>query len=331
MSSSEIRIIDANLNRASEGLRVLEDIARLVLNDSVSSQKLKDMRHAIVTADMSLNRKLLQSRDSEADVGRDIMAEGQGKQKDLPSVVVANSRRVQESLRTLEEMAKLPDVPRRLESEKFKHARFALYTIEKELLFKLTRKDRIERLKGLHVILDTGLLKNEEFLKLAGQAIKGGAVTIQLHDKVNPKNSLLAIAGGLKGLCDKNDILFIMHSHIDIALLVEADGIHLEPGDLPVTAVRKLLPADKIIGCAVTNEQQAIAAHEEGADYLSVKLNTLPQIRKTMDIPLVTAMGADTALERVSRVDAVAVLYTALVYNIETEIRQIIKRIEENR
>ncbi len=138
ISSQTLRIIDANLNRVGEGLRVLEDIARLLLDDAALSQQLKDMRHEMVRVDLSLEQQFLQARNSEGDVGINLEASGEEKYKELSATVVANSRRVQEALRVLEELAKNPGVP--LESDKFKRARFSLYTIEKELFSKLTQQ-----------------------------------------------------------------------------------------------------------------------------------------------------------------------------------------------
>ena len=135
-----LRIVDANLNRIGEGLRVLEDIARLLLDDAALSQQLKDMRHEMVKVDLSLEQQFLQARDSAGDVGVDLEASGEGKYKDIPETLVANARRVQEALRVMEELAKNPGVP--LESDKFKHARFNLYTIEKELFSKLMRRSK---------------------------------------------------------------------------------------------------------------------------------------------------------------------------------------------
>ncbi len=140
LSSQTLRIIDANLNRIGEGLRVLEDIARLLLDDADLSQQLKDMRHEMVKVDLSLEQQFLQARNSEGDVGIYLEASNQKKYKELSTTVVANARRVQEAMRVLEELAKNPGVP--LESDKFKRARFALYTIEKELFSKLMQWDK---------------------------------------------------------------------------------------------------------------------------------------------------------------------------------------------
>lgn len=142
MSTLTLRIIDANLNRIGEGLRVLEEIARLLLDDAALSQRIKDMRHEMVKVNLSLEKQFLQARNSEGDVGINLEASGEAKYKDIPATVVANARRVQEALRVMEEMAKNPGVP--LESDKFKQARFNLYTIEKELFSKLMRRGEVQ-------------------------------------------------------------------------------------------------------------------------------------------------------------------------------------------
>ena len=134
-----LRIIDANLNRIGEGLRVLEDIARLLLDDAALSQQLKDMRHELVKVDISFEGRFLQARNSEGDVGMDLEAFGDEKYKEIPATVVANARRVQEALRVMEELAKNPAVS--LEADKFKRARFNLYTVEKELFSKLMHRE----------------------------------------------------------------------------------------------------------------------------------------------------------------------------------------------
>ncbi len=135
LSRSTLRIVDANLNRIGEGLRVLEEVSRLVLNSGDLSQQLKNLRHGLVRVDLALEKQCIQARDAAGDVGKDLEVPRETRQKDLAAVVVANSRRVQESLRVMEEMAKLPETT--LDSEKYKQARFSLYTIEKELLSRL--------------------------------------------------------------------------------------------------------------------------------------------------------------------------------------------------
>jgi hypothetical protein len=86
------------------------------------------------------NIELIQARDSEGDIGSGMEVSGEDKKKDLPLVIIANSRRAQESLRVLEEMAKLPEIAPKLDSAKFKKARFELYALERKLIARLIQQ-----------------------------------------------------------------------------------------------------------------------------------------------------------------------------------------------
>ena len=347
ISGQTLRIIDANLNRIGEGLRLLEDIARLLLNDAGLTQQLKTMRHELVTGDWSFNRQLLNARDSEADVGINIEAPEQEKPRELPLMVVANSRRVQESLRTVEELAKLPDITPKLDPEKFKQARFNLYSIERNLLSRLLRQDKIKHLPGLYAIIDTQALKGRSHLEVASQIIRGGARTIQLRDKLLSKQELLPIAQQLKNLCAEHNVLFIVNDYLDIALAADADGLHLGQNDLPIKAARKLLPIDKILGCSTTTVEQAVTAEAEGADYIAVGsiyptisketakvigLDGLRQIRQAVTLPLVAIGGItqDNAAEVIAAgASSVAVISAILqAESPEEAARQIVARLE---
>ena len=127
------RILDANLNRAREGIRVTEEVARLHLDDAKLSSKFKRLRHELTrVAKRSFDeKKLLTFRDSQKDVGSDSMGELEKKRSDLGSVVQANLRRAQEASRVLEEFGKIikPD-----SAIAFKRIRFRLYRREQEIL-----------------------------------------------------------------------------------------------------------------------------------------------------------------------------------------------------
>ncbi len=264
------RIIDANLDRIGEGLRLLEDVARFLLNDSTLTEQLKTMRHELLRGDWPFHRQLVQSRDSAGDIGMDIQARGEPDRRELPVTVMANARRVQESLRVMEELAKTPGISPLLDPEKFKHARFALYSIEQALLSKVERRDRVGHICGLHVIIDMDILKGRSPVETACQAIEGGATVIQLRDKRSSRKDLLQSARLLKELCTGKDILFIVNDHLDIALASDADGLHVGQEDLPVAVAKKLLPLDRILGCSVTGIDEALTAEADGADYLGV-------------------------------------------------------------
>jgi len=220
MASSEaksiLRVIDANLNRLSEGLRFLEDLARLQFNDTNLTQQLKTMRHELLRSDWAFNQQLIQARNSTGDVGVDIKVLGEEKQRELPAMVTANARRAQQSIRVLEEVAKLPDTPLKLGSGKFQQARFELYTIEQDLLSKLLRQDKKKYIAGLYVIIDTQALKGRTHLEVATEVIRGGAKIIQLRDKLLSKKELLPIAHQLRNLCAEQNALFIMNDYLDM-------------------------------------------------------------------------------------------------------------------
>jgi len=347
MSRQTLRIIDANLNRASEGLRLLEDLARLQLNDAQLTQQLKTLRHEIVRGDWPFNQQLLQARNSTGDVGIDIEVPGEEKQRELPLMVVANARRIQESLRVLEELAKIPSIAPELDSEKFQKARFSLYSIEQTLLSKLARQDKKQHLSGLYVIVDTQALKGRSHKEVASQAIRGGAKIIQLRDKLLSKKELLAVARELANLCAEHDVLFIVNDYLDIALASDADGLHLGQNDLPVSVARNLLPLGKILGRSTRTVEQASAAESDGADYVAVGsiyptssketaqvvgLERLRQIRQAIALPLVAIGGINR--DKVSEVlaagaDSVAVINAVLgVEDVEEAARQIADRIE---
>jgi thiamine-phosphate pyrophosphorylase len=347
ISGQTLRIIDANLNRIGEGLRFLEDIARLLLNDAALTQQLKTMRHELVKSDWSFNKQLIQARNSEGDIGINIEAPEQERQRELPLTIVANSRRVQESLRTVEELAKLPDITPKLNPEKFKQARFNLYSIERNLLSKLLRQDKIKHLPGLYAIIDTQALKGRSHLQVASQIIHGGARTIQLRDKLLSKQELLPIAQQLKNLCAEHNVFFIVNDYLDIALAADADGLHLGQNDLPAKVARKLLPIDKILGCSTTTVEQAVTAETEGADYIAVGsiypttsketakvigLDGLRQIRQAVTLPLVAIGGLtkDNAAEVIAAGACSVAVISAILQakSPEEAARQIASRLE---
>ncbi|MBN1353618.1 MAG: thiamine-phosphate pyrophosphorylase [Candidatus Omnitrophica bacterium] len=131
-----LRIVDANLNRAQEGLRVCEDIVRFVLNDKKLSVAFKSLRHRVAKMSRLAHGRrgvLLKSRNSKMDVGKKTSA-SESRRKNISDVFRANAQRVKESLRTLEEITKLFD---RKMSGDFKKMRFRIYELEKKTALKL--------------------------------------------------------------------------------------------------------------------------------------------------------------------------------------------------
>lgn len=307
MSISPVfRIIDANLNRLAEGLRLLEEVARLILNDAVVTQQLKSLRHDLIRGDLPFHIELLQSRDSAQDVGASLEVTGEPREKDLALIVVANFRRVQESLRVLEELAKLPAISLKLNSDKFKQARFELYNLEKTLIARLARKDKAKQVSGLYSVLDTQYLGSKSLIEVAGKIIQAGVKIIQLRDKIMSKKQLISVARELQILCKERGVLFIINDYLDIALAVKADGLHIGQEDLPVETARQLLPLDTLLGVSAATHEDVREAENAGADYIGVGsifptssknnidvvgLERLKQIRLLTSLPLVAIGG----------------------------------------
>jgi thiamine-phosphate pyrophosphorylase len=127
MTKDNLRLLDANLNRLREGIRVVEDIYRYIFNDKETATILKSLRH---NSRISLYNELLDSRDIKNDVLKNSTVSEQNR-TDLSSILIANFKRAQESSRVLEEFTKLIDVQT---SENFKSIRYELYHLEKSIL-----------------------------------------------------------------------------------------------------------------------------------------------------------------------------------------------------
>jgi thiamine-phosphate pyrophosphorylase len=328
-------MIDANLNRSSEGLRVLEDVARFLLNDAELSQRLKALRHGLAQQTKSLGVGLLCGRDPEHDVGRPGSQDREPVPKatslqGLLDLIAANAKRVEEALRVIEELAKLPEMDSLLDSAGFEQARFALYALEQDLTSKVSRRGKTDRIAGLYVILDRQFLTDGSESEVARKVIDGGARIIQLRDKQSRKGELLLIAQELRELCSQAGVLFIVNDYLDLALAVDADGLHIGQDDLPLHVARRELPIDRIIGCSVTTSSQAMKAQNEGADYIAigsvfptatkkeavvVGVDAIRELKRTISTPLVAIGGineSNVAEVVAAGADAVAVVSAVL-------------------
>lgn len=301
-----LRLIDANLNRASEGLRTLEDVARFVLNDARLSADLKSLRHDLTQEYAPHQKALLSARDSARDVAAFVEQESEARRTGVSDIVTASARRVEESLRVLEEFAKLPDSV--LESDRFKRARFALYDLERELTGRLLRQGR--RVSGLYVIVDPEALQGRDEVAVAEKAISGGARAVQLRDKRRSKIETLRRANELRALCARYDALFIVNDHLDVALASVADGLHLGHDDFPVSTTRQFLSIDTIVGRTTRTVESALQAERDGADYVAVGsiyptgsktdthvvgLKRLREVKEAVSIPVVAIGGINAS------------------------------------
>ncbi|MEE9201666.1 MAG: thiamine phosphate synthase [Dehalococcoidia bacterium] len=320
-----LRAADANLDRAAEGLRALEDVARFLLNDTPLTETLRSIRHRLRETGRPMERELLSARDAGGDVGARAATEGRTGPADLVS---ANAKRVQESLRVLEELAQLPGSP--WQPQTFQEARFTLYSVEKELLSRLLRQESRQKISGLYVIIDSEFLRGREEVQLCRQALSGGARVVQLRDKGRDKGVLLPICQEMTAECAAGGGIFLVNDHLDLALASGAHGLHLGQSDLPLQVARRLLSVDRLIGVSAKTAEQARAAQEGGADYVAVGamfpttsksgavvkgLEALREVKQAVSLPVVAIGGINR--DNVGQVmragaDAIAVINAVL-------------------
>ncbi len=163
-------------------------------------------------------------------------------------------------------------------------------------------------LRGLYVIIDPSLAEGRDEVEIAREALAGGARLLQLRDKTREKGLQLPIARALRALCRERGAPFIVTDHVDLALAVDADGVHVGQKDLPVSALRRLVPREMIVGCSTNNPEEARRAEADGADYVSVgrlfltgskqdtrpaTTETLRAVKATVSVP-VCAIGGIT-------------------------------------
>ena len=307
VSQAAFRILDANLHRATEGLRVLMDLSRFACDDKDCSEKLKSVRHDVFKVFQDLPdfySKAAQARDATGDVGRFIQNGAMAPRENLEDLYRANLHRSQESLRTLEETLKLlsPEASRQIEN-----LRFRLYAIDKDLLAKIQQTNARSRMHfDLYVVTDRKLSGGKDFLQVAEKAIRGGAGAIQLREKEWSKRELLPVAMDLRALTRENNVTFIINDHLDVALVCGADGCHLGQEDFPVKEARKIVGPGFILGASTHSLEEALEAEADGATYVNVGpvfptktketgcqpvgTSLITQVKKALNIPQ-TCMG----------------------------------------
>ncbi len=260
------RILDANANRAREAIRVVEDYCRFVLDDAFLSNQLKQLRHdlAAALADVS-NQLLLEARETQQDVGTALTAPSEERRYSLIQVVEVNLKRLQESLRTLEEYGKLREssLAKTLES-----LRYRVYTLERAIVLGTTARQRLAGARLYVLVSGAACVASLDWT--IKEAIAGGAQVIQLREKSLSDRELLTRARDVRRWTREAGALFIVNDRPDIARLAEADGVHLGQEELRVKDARRILGPSALIGVSTHNLQQARQAILNGAGYLGV-------------------------------------------------------------
>ncbi len=256
------QLIDANLDRAREGLRVMEDWCRFGLKRNDFSIQIKDWRQQLGAHHHNIYRKArLTSEDPAMGVTHPLQ-----KERLTPEdIFIANSSRVQEALRVLEEFTRITD-PKL--SETATRIRYETYEIEIKVLKTKEGIDKRQILKDCSLYLITSNRKNLK--EIVRKALEAGTEMVQYREKNLDDNQRVKQAQELSSLCKEFNSLFIVNDRIDIALAVDADGIHLGQKDISTNIARKLLGPEKIIGRSTHCLEDLEDAEVKGCDYIGI-------------------------------------------------------------
>lgn len=284
-SEKELNIIDANLDRAKEGLRVCEDITRFVLEHKPLMNALKDQRHACTKAlkDSKLSTtQLLSARKKRTDVGQYTFSKGEKSRKSEEDLLAANFSRVQESFRVLEELFKKTNP---FTAFQFKQLRFKNYELQNSVMLSFERNKKIKKFEQakLYAVLTLEKESPNTYLKITKKLLSAGVKIIQLRPKTLSDKTFLKTAKKLRAITE-NKALFIIDNRPDLAVLCNADGVHIGQNDLSVKECRSIIGFDKLIGKSTHSKKQILSTLKESPDYSSVG-----PIFETKSVPYKTA------------------------------------------
>jgi thiamine-phosphate pyrophosphorylase len=260
------RVLDAAANRAREALRVVEDYCRFALDDAFLTGEGKRLRHDLAAALAALPAgRLLEARETVRDVGTAIATDDESRRYSPREVALVNLKRLQEALRTLEEFGKLhgPDLGRAVEA-----LRYRSYTLERAVLLGTDARQRLAGAR-LCVLLTRSRCAAALDWTIA-EAAAGGATVFQLREKSRSDRELLELARDVRRWARKAGALFLVNDRPDIAMLVEADGVHLGQDDMPVKEARRVVGPDALIGVSTRDVEQLRRAVLDGASYVGV-------------------------------------------------------------
>ena len=255
------QLIDANLDRAREGLRVLEDWCRysdLDIKDLIKT--LKNWRHSLGLHHHNIYR---QARCTIKDQGLGLSHSAQAKRDTPEQIIIANASRVQEALRVLEEFSRNTNPSLAKDAAEI---RYGLYQLEIDLINKMNSFTRRKKLQDCYLYLITS--DNNNLKGIILEALKSGIQMVQYRCKEGSDNKKIKEATEIAKICQKFNSLFIINDRVDIAIATQADGVHLGQDDMPTAIARNLLGKDRLIGRSTHSVQQVLQAEIEGCDYI---------------------------------------------------------------
>lgn len=315
--NSVLRMIDANANRAREGLRVMEDVARFHLDDEGLCRRVKGLRHRlrVSLAESGIdNADLLLSRDTPGDVGTQVTTRSERERQGVRDIAIAACKRVGEALRVLEESVKTLERGSG-EPAHLKALRYEAYEIERSLLLAL--ESRLSPQWRLCVLISESLCKRP-WDQVALAAMRGGADCLQLREKtltdrvlVDRAKALVAMAREFAAQAKASPlpgplplgggVSIIINDRVDVAIASGAQGVHLGQDDLDVMTCRRIAECagrKLLIGVSTHDLTEAHAAEAVHADYCGVgaMFESATKERETSGVEYLKAYLADLRL-----------------------------------
>lgn len=262
------RIIDANLNRVCEGLRVVEDWLRFSVQDKALSSQTKQLRHTIRDSLRSLHQHLIPSRRSDNDVGFEI-SQTEDKAHTGEDLLPANFKRAQEGLRVIEESLRIlghGEMARLIEKQ-----RFSVYTLEKAVEPLHAKEEKRRRLTtDLYGITASEHSRGRCNVDVVKAMLDAGVQIIQYREKDFTPHVKLRECDAIRRLTLDAQATFIVNDHPDLAMMVAADGVHIGQDDWPLNRVRSLVGPEMIVGLSTHSPKQAQDAIKANVDYIGV-------------------------------------------------------------
>ena len=256
------QIIDANLDRAREGLRVLEDWARFALGRKDLVMSFKNFRQTLGKHHLKIYKD---SRNFIADKCAGLSHPEQFKRNNVSSIICSNAARVQEALRVIEEFTRDHNQNLcKISSE----IRYEIYNLEIVLLEAHSNYLLRKVLKENDLYFIT--LDTDNLFEKIKNILEGGVKIVQLRCKQGKDSDNIKFAIKVKELCNEFGALFLINDRVDIALACKADGVHLGKDDMDIKSARSILGFSKIIGVSANNELDIKKAIQDGCDYLGI-------------------------------------------------------------
>jgi len=256
------QIIDANLDRAREGLRVLEDWARFALGRIDLVKNCKNFRQTLGKHHLKIYKE---SRNFMVDTCSGLSHPEQFKRNRNSSIISSNAARVQEALRVIEEFSRNHNENLcKISSE----IRYQIYNLEIVLLEAHSNHLLLRKLNENNLYFIT--TETENLFEKIKIILEGGVKIIQFRFKQGQDADNLNFAIKIRELCDDFGALFLINDRVDIAMACKADGVHLGQNDIDIKSARNILGFSKIIGISASNEFDIKKAIEDGCDYLGI-------------------------------------------------------------